>query len=87
MNDLVAIKVHCYSGYKSDEYPVYFEWDDMGFDIKENLDCWHQGELNPEFAAADYFKVLTTDNKIFILRHEIENNKWFLWLKGESMNL
>ena len=66
---------------------MYFEWDNIGFDIKEILDRWHQGDLNPEFPAADYFKVLTTDQKIFILKHEIETDEWFLWVKGESLNL
>jgi hypothetical protein len=87
MNDLIEIKVFCYSGYKSEEYPRYFEWDDIGFDIKDILDRWHQCNLNPEFPTADYFKVLTADNKIYILKHEIIPDKWFLWIKGESINL
>ncbi len=87
MNDLVEIKVYNYSGYKADEYPVYFEWDNAGFDVKEVLDRWYQGELNPGIPAADYFKVLTTDNKMYILRHEIKPDKWYLCIRGETINL
>ena len=87
MNELFRIDVACYSGYKTDEYPVFFYWDDIRFDIEEILDRWYQYDRRPEFPAADYFKVRTTDQKVYILKHEIESDWWYLWIKGESMNL
>ena len=57
------------------------------FEIKEILDRWYKGDLNPEFPVANYFKVSVAEDKIFILKHEIKSGKWFLWIHGVSMNL
>ncbi len=87
MHDLIEIKVVCHSGYKADEYPVSFYWDNIRFEIEEIEDRWYQGEQKPEFSAAVYFKVRTTKKKIYILKHEIQRDKWYLWIRGESINL
>lgn len=87
MNDLFPVKVECYSGYKLDEYPVRFYWNNSRFEIEEILDRWYQYNKDSEFAPANYFKVRTTDNKIRILKQEAANDCWFLWVKGESLNL
>ena len=87
MNDLLPVKVICHSGYKADEYPVHFIWNNTWYEIKEILDRWYQGDRNPDFPVADYFKVNSADGKIFILKHEIKSGKWFLWIHGESMNM
>ncbi len=87
MKDLIAVKVECYSGYKPDEYPLRFYWDTIKFEIVEVLDRWYQGSQSVEFPAADYFKVRTSDQKVFILKHETAKDKWFLWIQGESLNL
>ena len=87
MKDLFLVKVESYSGYKADEYPQRFYLDDMRFDIEEVLDRWYQQDLNPEFPEADYFKVLTTDKKCYILKHETKKDQWFLWIRGERINL
>lgn len=85
--DLFLVKVECYSGYKADEYPVRFYLDDIRFDIEEVVDRWYQGERDADFTAADYFKVRTTDHKIYILKHETKNDNWYLWIRGERINL
>ena len=87
MNELFPVNVKCYLGYKSNEYPVRFYWDNIRFEIEEILDRWYQHDRNPQFPAANYFKIRTTDQKVYILKHETESDKWFLWIKGESMNL
>lgn len=87
MRDLIQIKVVCHSGYKADEYPKYFYLENMRFEIKEIMDRWYQGDSNPEIPAANYFKVLTNDRKIYILKNEIKIDKWYLWVYGESINL
>jgi hypothetical protein len=66
---------------------VRFYWDNISFEIEEILDRWYQPDHNPSFPAANYFKVQTTDKKAYILRHEIANDNWYLWVKGESMNM
>jgi len=87
LNDLVEISVDCHSGYTSDEYPVCFHWDSIRFEITEILDRWYQGNLNPDVPPANYFKVRTNDNKVYIIKHMSDSDKWFLWIHGESINL
>ena len=87
MKDLIAIKVECKAGYKADEYPVRFYWDNMSFEIEEIVDRWYQGEQNPAFPAANYFKVRTSDEKTYILKHETKTDKWYLLVRGETIIL
>ncbi len=76
---LVQVKVECHPGYKADESPVCFYLGEVRFDIIEITDRWYQGDTNPDFPAADYFKVLTFDDNQHILKHEIKTDRWFLY--------
>ncbi len=94
MKDLFPVKVECYSGYKANEYPRRFYFDNIRVDVEEVLDRWYQvsasssnKDTDPVHPAANYFKVRTADSKIYILKHETETDQWFLWIKGESVNL
>lgn len=87
VKDLFPVKVECHSGYKADEYPKSFILDNYRFDIAEIIDRWYQGESSPDFPPAHYFKVRTTDNKTYILKQETKTDRWFLWIKGESINI
>jgi hypothetical protein len=78
MTDSFLIEVECHSGYKANEYPKCFYWYEKKYEIKEILDRWYQGNLNPEFPPANYFKVLTTRDKQFIIKQETESDKWYL---------
>jgi hypothetical protein len=78
MPDLIRIQVGAYSGYKADEYPLFFHWNDRKYEIKAISDRWYQGDLNPEVPAADYFKVMTVPGDQFILKHEIVSDEWYL---------
>ncbi len=74
----VNIKVECYSGFKADEYPKYFQLENNRFEICEITDRWHQGVHNPEFPISNYFKVETTIGQQFIIKHELESDEWYL---------
>ncbi len=87
MRDLIPIKVECHSGYKANEYPVKFFWESNVFTIEEILDRWYQYNQDSNFPPANYYKVRSNGNKVYILKQESENNQWFLWVKGESLNL
>jgi hypothetical protein len=76
---LIPVKVECHSGYKADEYPVCFYLGEARFGIIEITDRWYQGDTNPEFPAADYFKVLTFDGNQHIIKHEIKPDRWYLY--------
>lgn len=86
MNDQISIEVKCHSGYKSDEYPIWFYWEGIRFEIVEIIDRWYQGKNNPEFPVSNYYKVKTSCLKIFLLKYEIEEDKWYLLVHGESLN-
>ncbi|HEY4789512.1 MAG TPA: hypothetical protein VIH57_25855 [Bacteroidales bacterium] len=76
--DLIPVKVESHSGYKADEYPICFYLNDEKIEIKEITDRWYQGDLNPEWPVANYFKVLTISGSQYLLRHEIEKDIWYI---------
>ena len=87
MKDLFEIKVENHAGYKSGEYPKRFFWEDICFEIEEILDRWYQGDMNPEFPPANYFKVRASNQKIYILKNETQTDRWFLWIRNERMDI
>jgi len=42
------------------------------------LDRWYQVESRPEWPRADYFKVRGTDDRAYLLKHDLESDEWFL---------
>ena len=76
----VPIKVECHAGYKADEYPMCFYWNEEKFEIKEILDRWYQGDRDPAWPVSNYFKVETAGGGTFIIKHDLENDEWFLCL-------
>lgn len=75
---LVPVTVECYSGYKADEYPKSFALDEKKYEIRDIIDRWYQGDLNPEWPASNYFRVETTCGEKFILKHDLESDEWHL---------
>ncbi len=78
LEEFVPIIVDCYSGYRADEYPICFYWNDQRYEIKEILDRWYQEDLNPEWPASDYFKIVATAGEKCILKHVLEKDAWFI---------
>lgn len=76
--DLIPIKVVCRAGYKADEYPTSFYWMKNKFEIIAILDRWYQAGISSEWPVANYYKVCTTSNKEYIIKHELEDDRWFL---------
>ncbi len=85
MRDFLPVNVECYSGYKADESPRRFFVDGMKLEIMEIIDRWYQAGSEGNHPPADYFKVRTTDDRQFILKHEHDPDRWFLLIKGESL--
>lgn len=65
------IKVDCYSGYRADERPVSFIFDDRKLMVDRIAEQWRSPD-------AEYFKVLADDGKIYLLKHDIEKDDWTL---------
>ncbi|MDP4275975.1 MAG: cytoplasmic protein [Bacteroidota bacterium] len=76
--DYIPVRVECHSVWKADEYPVCFYLGKEKFEIKEIIDRWYQGDINPEWPAANYFKVRTILGKLYVLKHEIIKDVWHL---------
>ena len=74
----IPVKVECHSGYKADEYPKFFYWDDKKYEVLEISDRWYQGDRDPAWTVSNYFKVETGTEGSFILKHDLENDRWFL---------
>jgi hypothetical protein len=77
-SQLMPIKVECHSGYKADEYPKCFILDNIKYEIDQITDRWYQGDNNPEFPVSNYFKVGTSVGLLFIIKHDLESDKWYL---------
>lgn len=80
---LIPIIVECHSGYKASEYPIGFYWMNIRYEIKEISDRWYQTQATPEQPKANYFKVRTASMQVYILKHELENDTWFLVSPGK----
>jgi hypothetical protein len=79
MKELIPIKVECHSGYKADEYPKCFYLNNERYDIQAITDRWYQGDTDPEFPVSDYFKVATAGGDQYIIKHEVERDRWYLF--------
>lgn len=75
---LIPIQVECYAGYKADETPRRFCWEDRWIEIEEVLDRWYQGDRDPEWPMADYFKVVAIGGQQYLLKHDRESDEWYL---------
>jgi len=78
----IPIQVECHSGYKADEYPKYFTRDNERFEIQEITDRWYQGDNDPEWPVSDYFKIVTTSGMQYLIKHDLNNDKWYLCEKN-----
>ena len=75
---LIPIKVECHSGFKAEEYPKYFTLKNNRFEIHQVMNRWYQGETNPEYPVSIYFKVETTLVEQYIIKHDLESDRWHL---------
>ena len=48
--------------------------------IEEIMDRWYQGDRDPSFPVADYFKVRDTNQRTYLLKHDRERDAWFLFV-------
>lgn len=83
--NFIPIKVVCHAGFKADEYPLCFYWENIKFEIREITDRWYQAEATHEWPRVDYFKVSTAGGSNYILKHEIVSDDWFVVSPGKSV--
>jgi len=77
------IQVECYSGYKINERPVAFTYQGHRWEIQEIVDRWYEGDIDPTRLEISYFKVTTTEGRIFILRYLSLFDSWSIGIIGQ----
>jgi hypothetical protein len=78
--DYEKIQVECYSGYRINERPMAFIYQDRRWEIQEIVDRWHEGGIDPARPEVSYFKVKTTEGGSFILRYLSIFDAWSVQL-------
>ena len=68
---LKVIHVGCYSGYKANERPIDFTVRGRKLIVEEITDRWYG--INHS-----YFKILANDQKIYLIRHNQDEDLWTL---------
>src|SRR5215471_15814248 len=76
----LRIYVDAYSGYKAYEQPRLFDLDGEVYEIATGLYRWYS-------PSATYFKVRTTDSRVFILRYDGQSDEWTLQSGFDSVEL
>lgn len=71
MEEETIIKVECYSGYRADEKPVNFIFDERKLKVEKIIEQWRSPDYN-------YFKIKADDGKGYILKNSITRGSWFL---------
>lgn len=71
------IDVVCYSGYRANERPVKFTFQNKEFEVKKILDR-SIDEPIPEVERIYRFKVLCMDNKTYSLIYIGNRDEWFI---------
>jgi hypothetical protein len=67
----LPIHVEAYSGYKANERPHQFMLADEIYEIAAVLDQWYE-------PSATYFKVQSTEGKVYLLRYDEQEDDWTL---------
>jgi hypothetical protein len=86
MKHYERINVECYSGYKANERPMAFIYQDRRREIEEVIDRWHEGGKDPRRPAVDYFKVRTCGGKVFILRYLALFDSWSILTDDQMLH-
>ena len=71
-----SVDVECYSGYRANERPVAFIFQDRRWQVEEIIDRWYEGEVQSNEPALDYFKVRTVEGRVFLLRYNSLFDAW-----------
>ena len=74
--EFATIKVECYSGHKLNERPTAFTYEGLRWEIREIVDCWYEGGIDPARPEVSYFKVKTMGGSIYILRYLSLFDSW-----------
>lgn len=75
---LTPIQVESDPEHDSGGVPRRFLVNDRWLAVEEILDRWYQVETLPEWPRADYFKIVASDQRHYLLKHDLDLDEWFL---------
>ena len=70
------IQVTCYAGYKSNESPRSFVWDERVLNITRIVDRWYDSSVDARSEVTDYFRVQADDGGTYIIRYNRLFDSW-----------
>ena len=74
---MIQIEVECYAGHKADQTPRRFLSEERWIDVEEVVDCRYQVESMAE-SSRRILEVQGTDRHDYLIKHDLESDKWFL---------
>lgn len=75
---LIPVEVNLLPVDETDGQPAAILLGNEEIAIAYITDRWYQGDNNPEFPEADYYKVSGMNGREYLLKHELEKDTWFL---------
>ncbi|MEW5721771.1 MAG: hypothetical protein AB1896_01600 [Thermodesulfobacteriota bacterium] len=72
----VEVAVESYAGYKAEETPRAFILEGRRYEVARVVDRWYEGGLDPRDQKIDYYKVVTVEGLVFILRYLYLFDSW-----------
>ena len=81
MDQIEAIQVECYAGYKANETPRAFIYQERRYNILEIIDRWYEGGRKSGIPQLNYYKVRTEDNRQYIIRYNCIFDTWALMIE------
>jgi hypothetical protein len=73
-----AILVECYAGYKGDESPRRFSMQGKEYAVHEVIARWYERGGDPQDSQREFFRVLDTEKREYVLRHTVTSDTWEL---------
>ena len=74
------VEVQTYSGAAADERPISFFFNLKKIEIDEIIDRWYESGVKAGGPIYHYFKILSPDNHVYILRHNENKDIWSVLL-------
>ena len=65
------IRVVGYSGYRLNERPLWFVFDNHKLQVENVIDRWHGADY-------DYFRVLADDGRVYLIKWHRIDDAWFV---------
>lgn len=76
VNEPISVTTYC--GYRDNEHPQSFLWRGKRYEVLRAIASWRVEENIPFGKPAMYYRIETTEGKIFDIRFEEKAERWVL---------